>query len=225
MNFSFFLCLAAFRTRSSAWDTLSRICARRVLCWPVFPLVPALGSTASAAGFPALFGGFAAHMRAESVKVFQESSGVRRHAQSFLSRFSIQGLSPVARPGGAVSPRRSKLTYGRRSVSAAPTSRLRAVRTQGDVTSLQYGIESHTTNRFVRLGLPGMISFPRQMRSLSYLRSDQTAFMTAPSITTPAVTYFHNATSSFRAKAMIVALRRLSVLVRSRNHLLSADSG
>ena len=152
-------------------------------------------------------------------------SGIRRHAQSFLSRFSIQGLSPVARPGGAVSPRRSKLTYGRRSVSAAPTSRLRAVRTQGDVTSLQYGIESHATNRFVRLGLPGMISFPRQMRSLSYLRSDQTAFMTAPSITTPAVTYFHNATSSFRAKAMIVALRRLSVLVRSRNHLLSADSG
>ena len=62
VNFSFFLCLAAFRTRSSAWDTLSRICARRVRCWPVFPLVPALGSTTSAAGFPALFGGFFATM-------------------------------------------------------------------------------------------------------------------------------------------------------------------
>jgi hypothetical protein len=75
VNFSFFLCLAACRTRSSAWDTLSRICARRVLCWPVFHLVPALRSTASAAGFPALFGGFFAHMRAESVKGFVQESG------------------------------------------------------------------------------------------------------------------------------------------------------
>ncbi len=78
----------------------------------------------------------------------------------FLSCFSIQGLSPVARPGGVASPCRSKLTYGRRSESAAPTSRLRAVRTQGDVTSLLPGVESHATNRFVHLGLPGMISCP-----------------------------------------------------------------
>ena len=35
---------------------------RRVLCWPVFPLVPAFRSTASAAGFPALFGSFVATM-------------------------------------------------------------------------------------------------------------------------------------------------------------------
>ena len=35
---------------------------RRVLCWPVFPLVPALRSTASAAGRPALFGSFVATM-------------------------------------------------------------------------------------------------------------------------------------------------------------------
>ena len=50
VNFSFFLCLAACRMRSSACDTLSRSCARRVLCWPAFPLAPALGSTGSAAG-------------------------------------------------------------------------------------------------------------------------------------------------------------------------------
>ena len=62
MNFSFFLCLAACRTRSSAWDTLSRSCARRVLCWPAFPSAPALGSTGSAAGRPALFVGFIATM-------------------------------------------------------------------------------------------------------------------------------------------------------------------
>ena len=54
--------LAACRTRSSAWDTLARSCARRVLCWRAFPSVPALRSTGSAAGFPALFVGFDATM-------------------------------------------------------------------------------------------------------------------------------------------------------------------
>src|SRR4051812_24960478 len=44
VNRSFFLCLAACRRRSSAWDTLSRFRARRVLCWSAFPLAPALGS-------------------------------------------------------------------------------------------------------------------------------------------------------------------------------------
>ena len=60
MNLSFFLCLAACRTRSSACDTLSRSCARRVLCWSAFPLVPVLGSTGSAADRSALFVGFPA---------------------------------------------------------------------------------------------------------------------------------------------------------------------
>ena len=50
VNRSFFLCFAACRTRSSACDTLSRSCARRVLCWLAFPLAPALGSTGSATG-------------------------------------------------------------------------------------------------------------------------------------------------------------------------------
>ena len=49
VNLSFFLSLATFRMRSSACDTLSRLCVRRVLCWPAFPLVPALRSTGSAA--------------------------------------------------------------------------------------------------------------------------------------------------------------------------------
>ena len=40
VNRSFLLCFAACRTRSSACDTLSRFCARRVLCWPAFPSVP-----------------------------------------------------------------------------------------------------------------------------------------------------------------------------------------
>src|SRR4051812_4242591 len=46
--------------RSSAWDTPARSCARSVLCWPAFPLVPVLRSTNSAAAGAALFAGFIA---------------------------------------------------------------------------------------------------------------------------------------------------------------------
>src|SRR6266511_1836227 len=67
-----FLSLATFRMRSNACDTLTRLCARHVLCWSTFPLVSALGSPGSAAvASPAdcstavctaLFAGFAATM-------------------------------------------------------------------------------------------------------------------------------------------------------------------
>src|SRR6266700_3833320 len=60
VNFSFFLCLAACRMRSSACDTVARFCARSVLCWLAFPSAPALGSTDSAADRSALFVGFTA---------------------------------------------------------------------------------------------------------------------------------------------------------------------
>src|SRR5215472_14930829 len=59
------------RMRSSACDTLARLCVRHVLCWPAFPLVSALRSTGSAAvtstadcsaGCSALFAGFVATM-------------------------------------------------------------------------------------------------------------------------------------------------------------------
>jgi hypothetical protein len=53
---------AARRTRPSACDTLSRFCARHVLCWFAFLPVPALRSTNSATGCPALFAGFVATM-------------------------------------------------------------------------------------------------------------------------------------------------------------------
>ena len=52
VNRSFFLCLAAFRTRPSACDTRSRHCVRNVRCWLAFSLASALRSTASAAGRP-----------------------------------------------------------------------------------------------------------------------------------------------------------------------------
>src|SRR5262245_61067268 len=60
VNFSFFPCLAACRTRSSAWVTRTRLRVRCVLCSPALLLVPALGSTGSAAVVPALFVGFTA---------------------------------------------------------------------------------------------------------------------------------------------------------------------
>src|SRR5580692_459358 len=52
-------------------------------------------------------------------------------------------------------------------------------------------------------------------------------FITAPSMTTPAVTYFQSATSSFRASATIVVLRRRPPLrfTRSWNQRASAESG
>src|SRR3982074_1624435 len=72
VNLSFFLSLATCRMRSSACDTLARLCVRYVLCWSAFPLVPALRSTGSAAfrfaadragaGGSALFAGFTATM-------------------------------------------------------------------------------------------------------------------------------------------------------------------
>src|SRR5262245_26777758 len=66
VNFSSFLCLAACRTRSSACVTRTQPCVRCVLCSPTFLLVPALGSTGSAASATdvasALFVGFAAIM-------------------------------------------------------------------------------------------------------------------------------------------------------------------
>jgi hypothetical protein len=64
VSFSFFLSLAAFRTRSSACDTRSRPCVRCVFCSLAFPSAPALCSTGSAAlatnVASALFAGFPA---------------------------------------------------------------------------------------------------------------------------------------------------------------------
>ena len=105
MNRSFFLCLAACRMRSSACDTLSRSCARRVLCWPAFPSVPALRSTGSAAGCPALFVGFLATM-----------------AGSDFSRPCIIGF-------GSSPSRCGPATSSRRSDARSPGSRARSVRT------------------------------------------------------------------------------------------------
>jgi hypothetical protein len=56
------LVLAACRSRSSGWVTLSRFCARGGLFWCAFSLVATLRPIASTAGFPVLLGDFPANM-------------------------------------------------------------------------------------------------------------------------------------------------------------------
>src|SRR6516162_11187152 len=69
---------AACRTRLSAWVTRYRLWVQCALCWSAFPLVPALGSTASATGSPALFGGFTAVGSEEARSIALALASVRR---------------------------------------------------------------------------------------------------------------------------------------------------
>ena len=100
MNFSFLLCLAAIRTRSSACDTLSRSCARRVLCWPTFPLVSVLGSTNSAADRSALFVGFPA------TTTESDSSGSCIIGYDLVFPMRTRGVQPQAKPEASRLPRK-----------------------------------------------------------------------------------------------------------------------
>ena len=112
MNRSFFLVLAACRTRSSAWVTLSRFCARRVLCWFAFPLVPTLRYTGSATGRPALFVGFIANtVGSDSSFLFIDGYGSspsrRGPAQPMAARSGLR--SPRFRRDPSVRDRASDL--------------------------------------------------------------------------------------------------------------------
>src|SRR5436190_7832792 len=89
--------------RSSACDTLSRSCARRVLCWLAFPSASALGSTGSAASCPALFVGFPATM-----------------AESDFSRPCIIGY-------GSSPSRCGPAAIAERSIARPPGSRAKSV--------------------------------------------------------------------------------------------------
>ncbi|HKQ88863.1 MAG TPA: hypothetical protein VJS43_19055, partial [Candidatus Acidoferrales bacterium] len=72
---------------SSSCDRLARRCVRHLLCWPAFPLVPALRSTGSAAFAPvdasavgsfALFAGFIAVGSEEARSIALALASVRR---------------------------------------------------------------------------------------------------------------------------------------------------
>ena len=102
---------------------------------------------------------------------------------------------------------------------------LAAHRAQEDETILETGVLGHGLLRFVYLDPPGLIRSRKMTEFGKSVR--QAAVIAAPSITTPAVTYFQSATSSFRASATIVVLRRRPPLrlTRSWNQRVSAECG
>ena len=67
----------------------------------------------------------------------------------------------------------------------------------------------------------------RGLEGLCWSVCAQMVFIAAPSMTTPLIEYFHNATRSLRASATIVVLRILPPLLwtRSWNQTLSAEVG
>ena len=112
--------------------------------------------------------------------------------------------------------------------TAAPTSRLRRAGLRKTRTFLENGVSGHGLLRFVHLDPSGLIT----SRGLRYWMRGrrgyrQARLIMAPSITTPALTYFQSATSSFRASATIVVLRRRPPLrlIRSLNQRVSAERG
>jgi len=103
VNRSFFLSFAAFGMRSSACDTLSRSCARRLRCWLAFPSAFALGSIGSAVGCPTLFGNFTATMA--------ESDFSRVHHRLRLLAFRMRASGGPFRIANGVATRSAPLPY------------------------------------------------------------------------------------------------------------------
>jgi hypothetical protein len=109
--------------------------------------------------------------------------------------------------------------------TAAPTFRLRWAGLKKTRTILENGVLVHGLLRFVDLDPSGLILSWGLRDWLGAYR--HAVFITAPSMRPPAVTYFQSATSSFRAGAAIVGLRRRLPLrfLRSGNQRASAESG
>src|SRR3954470_17820652 len=107
-------------------------------------------------------------------------------------------------------------------VAAAPTSRIRRVGLRKPGPFFRSAVEAN--DRFgpatwIRQDVSGPCGWGQIVADAG--------FITAPSITTPAVVYRHRATRSLRARATMIVLRirppRRST--RSRNHRLSAEVG
>ena len=105
-------------------------------------------------------------------------------------------------------PHQIKLTFGRRVDATAPQIPLAAGKAQEDKTILKFGFSSHAG---ISIRPPGSAETDRG--SVDCLQSVLKApfrhlFTMAPSMTTPAVAYFHSATGRLRASATIVVFRR-----------------
>jgi hypothetical protein len=112
--------------------------------------------------------------------------------------------------------------------TAAPTSRLRRAGLRRREPFSKTAFQGHGLLRFVHLD-PSELITSRGLRYWMRGRRGyrQAGLIMAPSITTPALTYFQSATSSFRASATIVVLRRRPPLrlIRSWNQRVSAERG
>jgi hypothetical protein len=87
-------------------------------------------------------------------------------------------------------------------LTAAPISRLRRARAQEGGTILFFGFFKPGQISVRSPGSAGADQAPEGWKGKSFCF--QAAIVSAPSKTTPAVTYFQKAISSFRAKATIV---------------------
>ena len=87
--------------------------------------------------------------------------------------------------------------------TAAPTSRLRRAGLRKTRTILENGVSGHGLLRFVDLDPSGLILSWGLRDWLGAHRHAVFVFITAPSMTTPAVTYFQSATSSFAQAATV----------------------
>ena len=125
----------SYRMCFSACDTVPRYCARPVRCWLTFPSAPALGSTDSAAGCPALFVSFTATMAGSDFSqscIIGYGSSLSRHgpAQHACCRWSIV-RSPGSRTKSVhtcqvLRPRRAGRALALACSSVLPSATLKA---------------------------------------------------------------------------------------------------
>jgi hypothetical protein len=118
-----------------------------------------------------------------------------------------------------------KLTCGRRSERLHPNPAFGGGAQEAE-TLLPVGSLDQRTYRFGHLRSVGTGEVLEDGDGVVW-RGFQAGFITAPSMTTPAETYLHRATSSLRARATTVVFRIRPALrwTRSWNHRLSAEAG
>lgn len=151
-----------------------------------------------------------------------------------------RGLSncedPGSEPGsGDLGAAQIKLTFGRRSWRPDAMIPHAGGRAREGEANLLRGVLSHATKRFAHPDRPRLIrprrlcflilSLGREVLSYAY---QVIGFMIAPSMSSPALTYFHKATRSLRASAVIIDFLRALVAptsTRAEYQRAKADCG
>ena len=136
---------------------------------------------------------------------FLVKGGVCDGVASFGAGVAILGSSPFARSG--VAPDQPHIRSSRFQRLHHDSAFGGGAREAGPFFASAF--LSQAIHRFADPDRPGLIS-PRQIRrgGLRFLgRGQAEVFMTAPSMTTPALVNFHSATNSLRASATISRLR------------------